>query len=303
MGRMCKLSATYATKAKKAACALLAALMLAGSQPAALVVRGESIGPVVFHTDDPNGELSRAEVNAQLMGLDVDWEDPTATFYAEFDLSVEKIGPWAFYDWRTNLTGASIAGNVKTIGEASFTGCRLLNELNLESPLQRIEVLAFGECISITNITLPASVDYVSDEAFGWCGNLSNISVDSGNAAYSSYDGMLLDITGTKLVICPPMLPGGAITIPDTVTEIGPHAFYFVSSLVDFNIPPSVERIAPRAFVDCPRLFAVSILGNDTEIGIPAFYDCTSLFEVSVNPNNTAYKVVDGVLLVTLADL
>ena len=111
-----------------------------------------------------------------------------------------------------------------------------------------------------------------------------------------------------------------SITIPDSVTNIGSHAFYDCTSLtgiwVDENnpiycsdsygvlyvknrkvliaapgaiqscvIPDSVTTIGDSAFFWCTSLTSVTIPDSVTTIGDRAFYGCTSLSSVTI-PNS-----------------
>jgi hypothetical protein len=63
------------------------------------------------------------------------------------------------------------------------------------------------------------------------------------------------------------------ITIPNSVTTVGDHAFYACNSLTSVTIPHSV-----------------------TAIGNYAFLDCRSLTDINVDAANAAYSSADGVL-------
>ncbi|MEF2918938.1 MAG: leucine-rich repeat domain-containing protein [Acutalibacteraceae bacterium] len=88
-----------------------------------------------------------------------------------------------------------------------------------------------------------------------------------------------------------------SVTIPDTVTEIGPGCFEYQRKLTTVNIPNSVKFIGENAFMECENLIDVTIpdgvevIENEafkgckkitsiiipdsvTKIGFDAFYDC-----------------------------
>ena len=53
--------------------------------------------------------------------------------------------------------------------------------------------------------------------------------------------------------------------IPDSVTEIGNHAFYGCNALTHVAIPESVTKIGNGAFSNCSSLMSVTIPGSVTK--------------------------------------
>ena len=95
--------------------------------------------------------------------------------------------------------------------------------------------------------------------------------------------------------------PGGAVTIPDTitglpVTSIADFAFYARTSLTSVTIPNSVTNIGFEAFYDCTSLTSVTIPHSVTSIGGWAFQYCTNLGAITVDVLNSVYSSVAGVL-------
>ena len=72
------------------------------------------------------------------------------------------------------------------------------------------------------------------------------------------------------------------VTIPDSVTEIGRSAFSHCYSLTNVTIPNSVTEIREYAFCDCHSLTNVIIPNSVTKIGKYAFCDCHSLTNVTI---------------------
>ena len=100
----------------------------------------------------------------------------------------------------------------------------------------------------------------------------------SGDFTYSS-DGSTITITGYTG-------PGGAVTIPATitglpVTTIGDHAFAS-SGLTSVTIPGSVTTIGDDAFA-FSGLTSVTIPGSVTSIAGGAFFECSSLTNVTIS--------------------
>ena len=61
------------------------------------------------------------------------------------------------------------------------------------------------------------------------------------------------------------------IDIPDTVTEIGSHAFYECTNLVDVKLPNGLTIIGSYAFDRCSSLTSISIPSSVTTIGAYSF--------------------------------
>ena len=75
------------------------------------------------------------------------------------------------------------------------------------------------------------------------------------------------------------------MTIPNSVTSIGDHAFYKCSSLTSVTIPNSVTSIGTYAFAGCSSLTSVTIPNSVTSIEHDAFAGCSSLTSVTI-PNS-----------------
>ena len=75
------------------------------------------------------------------------------------------------------------------------------------------------------------------------------------------------------------------INIPNSVISIGDWAFYGCSSIKTINIPNSVESIGYGAFYGCSNLQTIDIPDSVKSIGNGAFYFCTNLQTVNI-PNS-----------------
>jgi len=75
------------------------------------------------------------------------------------------------------------------------------------------------------------------------------------------------------------------VIIGNSVTNIGPLAFWYCSSLTSVTIPNSVTGIGTYAFHSCRSLTSVIIGDSVTYIGWQAFQNCTSLTNVTI-PNS-----------------
>ncbi len=79
------------------------------------------------------------------------------------------------------------------------------------------------------------------------------------------------------------------MTIGNSVTSIGKHAFEDCSRLTSVTIPNSVTSIGYGAFRGCSGLTSVIIPNSVTSIGDDVFNGCSGLTSVTVDKNNGTY--------------
>ena len=247
----------------------------------------------VIHSGDYIYELSGNPANATITG----YTGPGGAIAIPSSLDgypVVAIGDYAFFGV-TNLTAVEIPDSVTSIGQYAFYGCTSLASLTISQQVASIGYVAFYHCSSLTTVAIPSNVTTIGIAAFAACDSLTAINVDAGNANYSSIDGVLYDKAVTTLIQCPAGKTGDFV-IPDSVTTIGPTAFYYCVSITSVTIPDNVTSIAENAFYHCSLLSNVSIPRNVTFIGTAAFAACSSLTEINVDAGNANYSSIDGVL-------
>jgi len=86
------------------------------------------------------------------------------------------------------------------------------------------------------------------------------------------------------------------VTIPNHVVTIGDYAFQFCNNLTNAAIGTNVTSIGLLAFADCTRLASVTIPASVTNLGDIAFAWCSSLTAITVAANNPAYSSLAGIL-------
>ena len=264
--------------------------------------------------------------------------------------TVTSIG-WRAFDSCSSLNSIKIPASVTSIGDYAFSDCSSLSSIEIPNSVTSIGGGAFSGCSKLSSIEIPGSVTSIGGGAFSYCDSLENITVDEGNKAFSSVDGVLYDKEKTTLIRC----PGGKtqVSISDGVTSIGESVFSGCSKLSSVKIPSSVTSIEEGAFsycdslenitvdegnkafssVDgvlydkgkttviccpggktqvsisngvtsiggsafsgCSKLSSVEIPGSLTSIGELVFYPCGSLKMITVDEGNQALSSVDGVL-------
>ena len=181
-------------------------------------------------------------------------------------------------------TSVTIPIGVTFIGEQAFRGCRGLTSVTIPNSVTSIGEVAFSDCSGLTSVTIGNSVTSIGDGAFYYCSSLTSINVASGNTHYSSIDGVLYNYVQDTLMQCP--CAKTSITIPNSVTSIGEHAFENCSGLTSVTIPNSVTSIGGSAFWCCRGLTSVTIGNSVTSIGDGAFYNCSGLTTLNFNAIN-----------------
>ena len=73
-----------------------------------------------------------------------------------------------------------------------------------------------------------------------------------------------------------------AVTIPNTVKEIGVCAFSGCTGLKSIVLPESVKNVHEAAFADCTSLSAVTVPDNGIAFASEAFLGCTALKSVTL---------------------
>lgn len=154
--------------------------------------------------------------------------------------SIEEISDQAFYG--SSIEQIDFPGCLKTIGELAFADCEELVEVDLPEGVTTLDGGAFTGCPSLEHVTIPSTLTTANKSAVYY-----PFSDTSGNAiAFELSEG----------ATCVPANLFGranikAISIPDTVTEIGASAFYGAVLPASFSLPNGVTTIGEYAFWGC----------------------------------------------------
>ena len=220
--------------------------------------------------------------------------------------TVESIGRFAFSE--AGLVTITIPGNVKTIGEYAFYGCKGLTGVTISTGTTSIEQYAFLFCSSLASISLPDSMTSIGDNAFmncssltsivipsrvtsigggafSGCSSLSDVSVNAENSVYDSRrncNAIIETQSNTLIFGCQ------STVIPNGVTSIGSSAFSGCTGLTSIEFPDSITSIASYAFSQCSNLAFVSIPNSVTNIGESAFSSCYALTSVVIPASVTS---------------
>ena len=252
-------------------------------------------------------------------------------------------------NWDTNGDGELSyveAASVTSLGDVfkNNTDIHSFNELQYFLSLGSIGEQAFYGCTELTQVTIPEQVTTVDSKAFWNCPALQTVRFNAINCTsmqttYNSqtYSVFSEDASGSasnvKSVVlgtnvqripdyafkdCVDIYPG--LTIRNSVTEIGAHAFENCSSITTLsfqnnsilatigdyafkgcsalnralNLPNSLVTLGQYAFYGCTAIPSLTI-GTSTEtIGGYAFWNCPALTTVNFNATNCTSMVTNS---------
>lgn len=199
--------------------------------------------------------------------------------------------PWDSYS--STITKIVIGDGITSLGHNTFTGLRQVKEVVVGDGVTTIAThqdqkgeygntisAAFYQLSAMTKITLGAKVATVSPDMFKFCNDLKTIEISAQNPNMQLKDGIILDRTGTKVLMVPegvlehdysdPTYP--TLTIPEGVTALEDVSInsYYMGKLV---LPSTLTKLDSSVF---------SSLGN--------------LSEIEVAEGNNAFFTKDGIL-------
>ena len=174
----------------------------------------------------------------------------------------EKVGNYAFKNC-SGLTSVVIGNSVSSIGNSAFSGCSGLTSVEIGNGVTSIGSAAFNDCSILTGV-------YITDLA-AWC-KIDFKYADSNPLNYAK-----------KLYLNNTLITD--LVIPDEITEIKPHTFYYANSITTLTLHDSVTSIGDFAFYYCSGLTSVTIGNSVTSIGGSAFFKCSGLNSVTI-PNS-----------------
>ena len=207
---------------------------------------------------------------------------PEKVSYNGNEYIVTKIGDYAFLGC-TGFTSVTIPNSVTEIGCYAFYGCTGLTSIEIPNGVNKIDGGAFFGCTGLTSVVWNAVACNIDYPAQIFC--FTEYADDGGefNEQINSFT-FGDSVKYIPAWLCSNIINLTSIEIPNSVTAIGPAAFYGCKGLTSVVIPNSVTTIGEYLFWYCEGLKSVTIPNNVTSIGSSAFSDCTSLTSIVI-PN------------------
>lgn len=168
-----------------------------------------------------------------------------------------------------SLVSVKIPDTVIVISYQAFYDCDQLITVNLPANLQVLGDKVFASCNVLQGpVVIPKSMTKCGDLVFSGCESLTEILLEDGlTQLFSS------------------MFYGSAIktiTIPDSITVLGAHAFEECRELEYITLPSGLKEIGDAAFHCCLALKEIEIPDGVEKIGYNAFFECHSLTELYI---------------------
>ena len=194
-------------------------------------------------------------------------------------LPVIGIAEYAFA-YREELKKVSLPEGLLTINNSAFAWCSALEEVTLPTTVYYIGDEAFRGT-SLTSVALPVELYILGAWVFSDCANLATIAVAAGNKEYVVEDGVLFNADKTHLIRYPAAKSGTTYTVPSSVANIWPGAFYGAAALTEVVFPDNLALIGDEAFA-YSGLVAADLPDGIYGLGDGAFANCQQLQEVTL---------------------
>ena len=182
----------------------------------------------------------------------------------------------------TSIKSLIIGSRVTKIGNAAFAGCRNLSNIVFSKSTTTYGIAAFRNTgITEVVITKHMANNNTGSYLFTCCRDLEKVTIEEGVTLIPV--GMFGGEAGrpgcTKLT---------NITIPESVTSVGEHAFSECTGLQKIDLHDGITNIGSNAFLNCISLTEITIPKGTTEIVGSMFNGCTSLTKVNMHDDITS---------------
>lgn len=193
----------------------------------------------------------------------------TALSDYELPQGLVTIGALAFNN--TAVASITIPKSLVTLENGAFRGVSTLKYVNFDmnSSLASIGYGCFQDCTSLRSIEIPKSVTYVDANAFNGCTSLQSVIYESGDASVTIAGGFVENCTSVIRV-----------DLPNGLKRIGMEFFNECANLERVIIPDSVTDIGEHAFLNCNKLKTITLGRNIKKItdSITPVDDTTGIF-------------------------
>ncbi|MBO7375578.1 MAG: leucine-rich repeat protein [Clostridia bacterium] len=197
------------------------------------------------------------------------------------------------------ITSLTVEEGVVQIRSNAFMNCPNLTKIILPESLNTVGYKCFSDCGNLVTVIIKNDYTFVSDSAFENCPGYMT-KYDAGGAAYrlnpdgKSYRVYKINLSRVNVTVASSVngLPvtrvsgdlGGmkdsgrqtpvnvsTVYLPDSISEIGPYAFYRFNSLQSVRLPEGLAEIPASCFEECKKLTSVEIPSTVISIGGSAF--------------------------------
>ncbi len=204
----------------------------------------------------------------------------------------------------TSLSSVTINGSNHEFGENAFlntaaynnsnnwingafvlSGCLLeVNDQNNVEIPEGVKLVPNGVLSGITTktLTISSTVSNFGNTALQGLSSLEAVTVSSGNAYFSSSDGVLIRKSDSALILYPAKKSDSSYTIPSSVKKIGANAFESNASINTVTLHSALTDIGVSAFNRCSKLSTVNFASGLKTIEDSSFSYCSSIKTISI---------------------
>lgn len=131
---------------------------------------------------------------------------------------------------------------------------REAKDFTIPSILQALYGHTFSQCRNLEKIVIPACISRIEKYAISNCMQLKEIEVSPLSNYYASFDGVLYDKEGEKLLLYPINKEAKEFVVPDTIHMLDRYTFNMNKHLEKVVIPNSVTVFGENVFYSCDGL-------------------------------------------------
>lgn len=164
----------------------------------------------------------------------------------------------------SKIKSVILPDTIKTIKNNSLSDCDSLTSVQLSSYLESIGDNSLSDT-QITELFIPKSVLHIGENTFTNNKKLTKITVEEGNPAFASLDGVLYNKNMSALLVYPAGKKDKEYVIPDTVKHIKANAFYNNKYIESITFPSGLVNLDDSTMYGCSKL-AKLIFKGDTPI-------------------------------------
>lgn len=178
-----------------------------------------------------------------------------------------------------DIENLTVPHGVVAIESCAFSGCASLKSIAFPDTLETINYGAFSNCSKLERIHIPTNVSFIAEGAFKGCLSLTEITADINNVKYQSINNCMIDAsTKTLLLGCK------NTTIPSdgSVVSIAESAFQKCETLENIVIPYNVLSVGMNAFSDCKKLKSIELSRGMDTIEDSLFWGCEQLSDIII---------------------
>lgn len=241
--------------------------------------------------------------------------------------SVMHIGDNAFA-WCYSLTSINLSHSLTRIEDGLFRGCYSLSSIVIPNSVTEIGEYAFANC-SFTSFTIPSQITHIGRWAFANCSSLNSIIWNATRMVlehqtqvpFGGVESQIISFTfgeGVESIpdwLCMNMENMTSVTIPNSVTYIGPSTFTGCSSLQSITLTAqSIEEycngegnmilyasgmgrnVKRNLLINGFEMKEIIIPMDVKNIGSYAFYGCSDLISIYMHDSitNIGANAFDG---------